>query len=303
MATIRPLIITQGNRVSGQIIPTHGPSMRIKLVDDYIVTLTEPHCFAIGERVHLMGTSDCGQLYQGVFRVAATTVITPGADPDLAFALEEIGCSSPMPDKIIDGIVGRAMILDGFSVEGSIRTRRPGFSPPGLTGCVKVGATQIKLMPEVEVSVGDRLVFPAAGLANAIVTGVYEQRRTTAGGTSSTASGGGCGCPAPAANAVPQLPGSAFVSVNLPASTSVSCDEPAPVLIEGRELAVFNSEIDSCGRINYEISSDFADYQFPLGDCSGEAIAIGCYELTLLAGSSWRAILAAGEVFLNPSMV
>jgi len=291
VTTIRPLIITQGNRVSGQIIPTHGPSMRIKSVDDFIVTLAEPHCLLVGERIHLLGESECGQIYQGVFRVKATAAVD-------SFELEDVGCSGPMPDKIIGGLVGRAMILDGFSVEGSIRTSRAGVAAlPGLTGCVKVGASQVKLMPGVDVSIGDRLVFPAAGLADSIVTGVFEKPKPA------TTGGGNCGCPTSAAPLGAAMAKTTFVSVDKPATLTVPCDSPEPVFLEGRELARFTTEINTCGQITYEISNDFKDFQFPGGGCGSEPISIGCYELTLVAGSSWRAVLAAGEVFLKPSMV
>jgi hypothetical protein len=153
-------------------------------------------------------------------------------------------------------------------------------------------------MPGVDVSVGDRLVFPAAGLADSIVTGVFEKARTKPSNSS-----GNCGCPTGVVSSGSAMQKVTFVSVDKPAILSVSCDTPEPVYLEGRELAGFDTTINECGQIAYEISDNFAGFQFPPGDCGGEPISIGCYELALVAGSSWRAVLAAGEVFLKPSMV
>jgi hypothetical protein len=159
------------------------------------------------------------------------------------------------------------------------------------------------------VLLGDALTFPAAGIQEAIVTGVYQ----VSGETGNHKGGGCCSSPSAKKRATNQV----VVTLDQAASVSVSCDNTKPVQVKGRSLGEFSFEIDdSCDVVTCSLdASVFSSLNLPSDQCGAEAYRVGCYQITLVAGviprpgypsdrqySTWRRTISFGDVYLRPSL-
>ena len=264
-----PLVLQQASSFSSLFLFGQGKVSRVDTVTagaSPTVTVSDAHCLALGNIVHLAVADDCCQLRIGCYEV---TEIIDAATAVLRL-IEGQAAAGQSDTANGVGFITRAINLTGFNLRGAIATRSPSgtVSPPNLIGSIASGDNAILVNGDIDVFQNDTLTFSDAGLTNVRVQGVFKSYSSSSSTVASQT----------------------VLVVDANATATVSVDSPQKFTIQGGVLADFEFEMADdprCGRAVGRIDPrDLSNILIPVSDCcEGDLIKIGCYQLAIQCGT------------------
>ena len=285
LANYPPLLIQQGDQ-SFTYMEFEQPCLaNISKVDPGVparITTDRPHCLKEGDIILIRHYTQCCDDNQGCDVV--DEILSP-----TEFTTENF--KSTLTESSFGGYIAKPLDLTGYLLKGCVATKNPNTpTPPGLRATAIQGNSEIIVYGQSDISFGDLVSIPSAGINNAKVNAVFEN------------------CDDSSLQVI-------TLADNVTASTTV---EKAAITRVGQELIKLGFDIidPKCGQVNIMIGGDQTlELCLPAGpDNCGTYWKVGCYQLLLAQGyepaanirrdasdfTSYTFTLMSGEAYLRP---
>jgi hypothetical protein len=285
LANYPPLLIQQGDQSFTYVEfeqPCLANIVRVDPGRPAIITTDKPHCLVEGDIILIRHYTQCCDDNKGCNTV--TGVISP-----TEFTASDF--KSTLTESSFGGYIAKPVDLTGYLLKGCVATKNPSApTPPGLRATAVQGGSEIIVYGQSDISFGDLVSIPQAGISNAKVNSVFEN------------------CDDSNIQVI-------TLADNVTASTTV---EKVAITRIGQELIALEFDIldPKCGQVNIMIRGDqTSGLCLPSGpDNCGTYWKIGCYQLLLAQGYipapniltdpcefvSYQFTLMAGEAYLRP---